>query len=147
MTGIWTRIEPLGIRLNNVTDNSLCRYKDDLYSILGWDTTIEIPIYSIYKINLSSGTYQMEEISIAKEDMAEWSFGYDCKDSMMYLFGGGSLAGYYNTLAELDLSQSVLQFKIVSEPMNVPTARRGHAMEAYDDKLYLFGGIDKYGNR
>jgi hypothetical protein len=26
--------------------------------------------------------------------------------------------------------------------MNILTARKGHAMEAYDDKLYIFGGVD-----
>ncbi len=40
--GIWTRIEPLGKRFNNVTDKSLCSYKDDLYYFIGWDTIVEI---------------------------------------------------------------------------------------------------------
>jgi hypothetical protein len=62
------------------------------------------------------------------------------------VFGGSSVYdGYFNNLSILDLSQQDLEFKVFNQAMNVPTARKGHAMEAYDDKLYIFGGVD--GNR
>ena len=61
----------------------------------------------------------------------------------MYLFGGSSVYdGYFNNLSILDLSQEDLKFEVLNKAMNVPTARRGHAMQAYDDKLYIFGGVD-----
>jgi hypothetical protein len=64
----------------------------------------------------------------------------------VYLFGGSNKAGYSNNLSLLDLSEKDLEFQILSRRINVPTARKGHAMEAYDDKLYIFGGVDGDGN-
>jgi hypothetical protein len=110
---------------------------------MGWDDNIEETSFFIYKIDLSYENYSAEQIPISNEGVAEWLFGYDCVNNRVYLFGGGSNAdGFFNSLSILDLSQSKLEFQLLNEDMNVPTARKGHAMEAYNDKIYIFGGVD-----
>lgn len=63
------------------------------------------------------------------------------------MFGGDSWAGFYNSLVTLDLDNITSQFNILSRTMETPSPRRGHAMEAYNDELYIFGGVDRYGDR
>jgi hypothetical protein len=37
---------------------------------------------------------------ISDKDIAEFTFGYDCKDNLVYLFGGSSVYdGYFNNLS------------------------------------------------
>lgn len=146
-TGFWIANELSGIKLNSISDNAICMNDGYLYSIAGWDRELKVPIYSIYKTNLSSETYEIQEISIEKVNIAEWSSGYVCKDNLMYVFGGGSLTGYYNNLSVLDLNQSLPKLTELSKQIKIPTARLGHGMEVYNDDLYIFGGLDKDGNR
>ncbi len=120
-----------------------CIYEDSLYLIMGLDIISYRQSTTIYKIDLSNEIYELQEISISKEGMAEYTSGYDCIDNQVYIFGGDSLYdGYFNNLSILDLSSQDLEFQIITKNMNVPTARRGHAMQAYNDKLYIFGGVD-----
>jgi hypothetical protein len=67
---------------------------------------------------------------------------------MVFVFGGETFGrGNYNSLSVLNLDHSKLEFQNLSDKLTVPTARRGHAMEVYNDKLYIFGGVDISGNR
>jgi hypothetical protein len=93
--------------------------------------------------DLSKDNYEAEEIPIYNKGVAEFLFGYDCVDNLVYLFGGGSNNdGYFNNLSIIDLSQNELKFQLFNTAIDVPTARRAHAVEAYNDKLYIFGGVD-----
>jgi hypothetical protein len=140
---VWTSRKPLGKEYTILIDYAQCIYNDALYLILGWDDNIGGASEKIYRIDLSSDKNEFEEILVSKEVIAEYTFGYDCKNNLGYLFGGGSdYNGYSNNFSVLDLSQQDLEFKVFNQAMNVPTARKGHAMEAYDDKLYIFGGVD-----
>jgi hypothetical protein len=115
---------------------------------MGWDDIIVNSSFYIYKIDLSNENYNTEEIPISNKGVAELLFGYDCVDNLIYLFGGGTnLDGFINSFSIIDLSQPKLEFQILSNPMDVPTGRRGHAMEAYNDILYIFGGVDSNGKR
>jgi hypothetical protein len=144
----WTQKAISGKRKTNLTDYTQCLYKDTLYMIMGWDILEELPSSSIFKINLSNENYEAKEIPITNKDIAEWTLGYKCRDSFVYLFGGGShMDGHFNSLSKLDLSQPELKFEILNTNMKVPTARQGHAMEVYNDKLYIFGGVDSNGER
>jgi N-acetylneuraminic acid mutarotase len=140
---IWTSRMPLGKEYTMLIAYAQCVYNDALYLILGWDDNIGGASEKIYRIDLSSDKNEFEEIFISNEGIADYTFGYDCKDNLVYLFGGSSVDyGYFNNLSILDLSQQDLEFKVFNKAMNVPTARKGHAMQAYDDKLYIFGGVD-----
>jgi hypothetical protein len=133
-TSSWTSIIPKGESDFDIYFHNQCIYEGSLYLIKGID---------IYKIDLSNHRYEVQEISIPKEGMAELSSGYDCVENQVYIFGGDSVSnGFFNTLSIIDLSSQNLEFQILTNNMNVPTARRGHAMEAYNDKLYIFGGVD-----
>jgi hypothetical protein len=140
---VWTSRKPLGKEYTILMDYAQCVYNDTLYLILGWDNYIPGSSEKIYRIDLSSDRNEFEEILVSKEGIAEYTFGYGCKNNLVYLFGGDSTYdGYSNNLSILDLSKQDLEFKVFNQAMNVPTARKGHAMQAYDDRLYIFGGVD-----
>jgi hypothetical protein len=139
----WTNRMPLGKEYTWLIDYAQCIYEGVLYLIMGWDDSINGASEKIFSIDLSNNSYGFEEIIISDKGIAEFTFGYDCKDNLVYLFGGSSVYnGYFNNISILDLSQKDFRFNLLNESINVPTARRGHAMEAYDDRLYIFGGVD-----
>ena len=139
----WTNLKDLGKESTKLIDYAQCIYGDVLYLIMGWSDSVGDASRKIYSINLSNYSYEFQEISVPNEGSAEFLFGYDYKYNLVYLFGGGSTDnGYFNNLSILDLSQLHYKFKILNEDMNTPTARKGHAMEAYNDKIYIFGGVD-----
>ena len=110
-----------------------CLYGDHLYVIEG-DTTV--------KMSLSNDDFNFEEIHISNEVKVNYEIAYTCIDNLVYIFGGDSMdKGYSNQLLLVDLSSQELEYVTKSGDMNVPTGRRAHAMEAYDDQLYIFGGV------
>jgi hypothetical protein len=144
----WTQKEMPGKIETNLTYYTQCLYKDTLYLIMGWDALENKGSYSIFKIDLSNENYEAQEIPVSNIDIAGWALGYKCKDNLVYLFGGGSLLdGYFNSLSILDLAKPELKFEILNTNMKVPKARQGHAMEVYDDKIYIFGGVDSNDKR
>ncbi len=144
----WTNKVSLSQRKTKLLDYSQCLYGGNLYLIMGWDNLLVSATHSILKINLSNENYEVHEVPISNKGVAEWTFGYTCVDNLVYQFGGGSTEeGYFNNLSILDLDKPKLEFQILNENMNVPRARRGHAMEIYDDKIYIFGGVDSNGGR
>lgn len=146
-TEIWSKIETSNQVIDTIVDSAQCFYKEKLYTFMGWDTITGDEIYSIYIMDLSNDKYEVKEVVIDLKYIAEDSFGYTCKQGFVYMFGGYTYDGFSNSLAILDLNQSNLKFEVLSKPISVPTPRRGHAMEVYDDKLYIFGGVDTDGNK
>lgn len=136
-TGQWIRIEFIGKQVESVQNNGLCIYKNTMYSVLGSFSSSS----SVYKIDLKSGNYELEDIYIDSDGMADSGFGYACKDNMIFIFGGSTYTGKHNNLAVLDFDKLPLKFTILSKQFKTPTARRGHAMELYNNKLYIYGGI------
>ena len=143
----WNKIVPSSKNLNAVTDNGMCIYNDSLYSVHGWDKVNSRAMKYIYKVNLIGEIYEVEQTVIEKEGVADWLFGFECKDNMMYIFSGGAESGNYNSLVMLDLDNLSTPLTQLSQNIETPTARRGHAMEVYNDKLYIFGGIDNNGQK
>lgn len=142
-TGIWISIQPLGKQIGLTVNYGLCIYQDYLYSVLGsWTSS-----HSIYRINLISGNYELEELIIDKSGLGDSGYGYDCTDNMMYLFGGTDGTGQFNTLSSLDFDRFPLKFNILSINMNTPTPRSNHAIEVYDNNLYIYGGITNGGSQ
>jgi hypothetical protein len=143
----WSKIETANEVIDRVRDSAQCFYKEKLYSILGRDSITGNKISSIYIMDLSNDEYELKELVIDLQYIAEDTFGYTCKHGILYMFGGYTTSGDLNSLAILDLNQPNLKFELLSKPINVPTSRRGHAMEVYDDQLYIFGGVDGLGNK
>jgi hypothetical protein len=147
-TNVWTREKSSENQDIHLIDYIQCVYNDNLYLILGWELASYTSSNQVYKIDLSSERYELVKISILTEGIPEDMFGYDCADNLLFQFGGGTTTdGEFNNLSVLDLSFQDLEFENLSEHSKVPTARKGHAMEAYDDKLYIFGGVDSKRNR
>jgi hypothetical protein len=141
---VWSTRMPLGKEYTILFDYAQCIYDGALYLIFGWDDNIVGASDKIYRIDLSSDRNEFEEIFISIEGIAKLTFGYGCNNNLVYLFGGNSVYdGYFNNFSVLDLSQKELELKFFNKAMNVPTARKGHVMEVYDDKLYIFGGVDQ----
>lgn len=147
----WNRFELSGKKLSPINSYGLCIYKDSLYSVFGWDIEVSKDESSIYKVDLKTGNYQVEEIEIDKDGIGSWSYGYDCNDNIMYMFGGASmneiLTEYFNSLVVYDLDNPTAPITNLSPNMKLPTPRRGHAMEVYNDELYILGGINGSGNK
>jgi hypothetical protein len=142
-SNLWTQSISSGMSNVVLEDYPQCIYEGSLYLVLGWDDVIKGGSNKIYKIDLSDKDFKGEQITIPYEGIAESLFGYSCKGNLLYLFGGNSdFYGYSNNLAILDLSRPELEFKILSKVLNIPSARKAHAMEAYNNKLYIFGGMD-----
>jgi hypothetical protein len=72
--------------------------------------------------------------------------GYLCKDNLIYILGGAYLQGNLNSLAVIDLNIRELRVSPLSKNHSIPIERGGHAMEVYNDELYLVGGKDTQGN-
>jgi hypothetical protein len=140
---LWTEADTSGDYDTLLTDYAQCIYDDSIYLILGWDDVKGEPSQTIYRIDLLDEEYLFEEIPIEYEDAVDSLMGFACNDTLAYIFGGSKeIDGFSNNLSILDLSQEDMEFEILSDLFIVPTARRGHAMEVYDDKLYIFGGVD-----
>jgi N-acetylneuraminic acid mutarotase len=143
----WSKIETSNEVLDSIILSAQCFYKQRLYNFMGWDYLTGYQISSMYMMDLSNDKYEVKELLINLQYLALNSFGYTCINGILYLFGGFTENGYSNSLAVLDLSQSNLKLEILSEDMNVPTPRLGHAMEVYNDQLYIFGGADADSNK
>jgi hypothetical protein len=136
----WNIIKTSGTEVNNTENNGICIYNDSLYSLSGYHPKINSRVDSIFKINLKSGLYEVEEITISHRDKGDGSFGYGCMHNNMYMFGGYSTQGDRNTLLSINLDETQPNLTLLSKHFIKPAARHGHAMDIYDDKLYIYGG-------
>jgi hypothetical protein len=62
------------------------------------------------------------------------------------MFGGATSYGPSNSLGILNIDNMPLQYNKLSKYMAVPAHILGHAMGIYDDELYIFRGVDNYGD-
>jgi N-acetylneuraminic acid mutarotase len=95
-------------------------------------------------LNLNSEHKKWEILEVGYLD-SQTAFGYICNGSKIYIFGGLSFSGHTNQLVELNLESSG-EITVLSESIRIPTPRYGHGMIVYDEKLLIFGGVDKYEN-
>lgn len=145
-TATWTSEQISDINKKVVTGHGLCAYEDNLYMINGYNSSTELFYKEITRLNLDKNTKQSEIFYQFDIKMPQGAFGYVCSGSTVYIYNGLSEDGYRNDLISIDLMQSDPKITILSASMKVPTARYGHAMEVYNNKLYIFGGVDSYGN-
>ena len=126
-----------------IADGGLCIYGDYIYSIFGGDENACIK--SIFRVNLKSGDPNIEEMPIT--DFEGWTFGYKCRENMMYFYAGDSWDGFQNGIFSYDLGKFDNRITELSKYVNTPPARKGHNMEAFENKLYIFGGVNAAGKR
>jgi N-acetylneuraminic acid mutarotase len=124
----------------------MCVYEESLFLINGYNPRIGDFTNKIYRINLESEDQIWENIYIEESNQPAGNSGYFCDKDKLYLFGGVHSGGVTNHLLNISLSSSKKNVVELSKKMITPIARYGHGMVAYDDKLYIFGGIDKEGN-
>jgi N-acetylneuraminic acid mutarotase len=142
----WAVVDISGPGLDYIQGNGQCVYKDILYSIQGYHTYSGKRLKEIYSVNLKDDKKVWEEIQFSQPYEDRAAFGYICKGSTVYIFGGYDGKENTNKLIKIQLSTYELNFNSLSESLTVPTARYGHAMEVYDEKLYILGGKDVKGN-
>jgi hypothetical protein len=143
----WSKIETSHEVIDGVIDSAQCFYEQKLYTVKGWDDINGIYNSYMYVMDLSNDEYEMSKLVIDLDSIASAGYGHICNQGILYIFGGYTDYGYSNSLAILDFNLSNLKLELLSKDMNVPTPRLGHAMQVYDDKLYIFGGVDGEGDR
>jgi hypothetical protein len=132
--------------ITDIYDGGLCVYGDYIYSTFGVDDNGDV-IKAILRINLKSGDFLIEEMPITDFEGPGWTFGYSCRDNIMYFFAGDSSDGFKNYILSYDLGKFDNRLTKLSSYVNTPPARRGHIMEVFDNKLYIFGGVNGAGKR
>ncbi len=132
----WSFIDIKGSNYHFI--NSVCAYEDSLY-IYKFDSTL--------RLNLHSKELKLEVLDIDLYGSSQGNYGYVCNENLVYIFGGYDQDDSMNGVWSMDLALLELKFENLSKNMQVPTARSGHAMEVYNDKLYIVGGTDKHGQK
>jgi N-acetylneuraminic acid mutarotase len=140
----WSKLDIKGKQEDASLVYGFCSYENSLYVVNGFDRHANLGHKFINRLNLEN--LEWEKYNVEEEDMAFGGFGYVCDGSMVYLFAGFTSDITINNLWSIDLSAQKLEWNLLGKRTNVPTARSGHAMQVYDDKLFILGGRDKYGN-
>jgi N-acetylneuraminic acid mutarotase len=146
-TKVWSVTEVSGEGPKYIAGGGMCTYKESLYIINGYDEVSELFTSRIYRLNLDGEDKQFEFVGSTDENSPKAAFGFACRENMVYLFAGQHANGYTNRLMTIDLDRPESSNTVLSSSITVPTARYGHGMTVYDEKLYIFGGVDKYGNK
>lgn len=141
---IWSTLDIKGTQENASLVYGFCAYENSLYVINGFDRQKVLGYKFINRLDLE--ILEWDKYDVKEDDMAYGAFGYVCDGSMVYLFGGFTSNVTFNNLWSIDLSAQALKWNLLGKRIKVPTARSGHAMQVYDDKLFILGGKDKYGN-
>ncbi len=144
-TGVWTTIQISNSDITPAISCGFCLYKDTLYAVDGFVPTSFQPAGYIHKIHLKNGEYSVEEVSTNQGREGAGGFGFYCHENLMYIFGGHTMTSIRNSLVAVDLDTTDLKRIVISGEMRIPNSRSGHAMEVYDDKLYIYGGIKNDG--
>jgi N-acetylneuraminic acid mutarotase len=145
-SGFWKILETQG-QIQSPLSYGFCEYNDSLFVINGYDRFTASQFEHVSRLNIKGDNKEWVRYDTMKPDMAAASFGYVCEGSMVYIFGGFNNQDAHNDLWKMDLSAEQLEWIQLGRNIQIPTARSGHAMEVYDDKLYILGGVDKYGNK
>lgn len=143
----WSVNEVSGEGPKYIGGSGMCTYKESLYIINGYDEVSELFTSMIYRVNLDVDDKEWELVGSTDKDAPKAAFGFICRENTVYLFAGQNSNGYTNGLITIDLDRPESYNRVLSSSVTVPTARYGHGMTVYDDKLYIFGGVDKYGNK
>jgi N-acetylneuraminic acid mutarotase len=143
----WSILDKTGSGLDYIQAHGQCAYEESLYIIQGYNSYSGGLITQMYKVDIESNNKVSEPIEIFEFSNFNAAFGCICSGDTVYIFGGftGS-EGLTNKLFKMQLSSYELNFTELSKSMNTPIARYGHAMEVYDEKLYILGGKDIQGN-
>ena len=140
----WRTLDIKGKKENASLVYGFCTYENSLYVVNGFDRQKVLGYKAIKRLDLE--ILEWEKYDVGEDDIAFGGFGYVCDGSMVYLFAGFSIDLTFNNLWSLDLSAQKLKWNLLGKSTRVPTARSSHAMQVYDDKLFILGGRDKYGN-
>lgn len=147
-TGKWSIVEIPGERADPALGHGLCAYKDSLYVLFGFNPITSAHFEFINRLKVDDNEVQSwKAYEIGKNVMPLVAFGFVCSDNFIYLYGGLVKTRFTNELFRIDLSSPTLEWVSLSRKVNSPTARYAHAMEVYDDKLFILGGVDKNGNK
>ena len=137
-TSTWSILEISGDKIQRLNSHGICAYEESLYVLYGYDTNTENFSNQVSRIDLSREDKGWENLYDLSIDMFPGAFGYVCNQNIVYVYSGLSATGYRNELVMIDLKESEQRISVLSKSMNVPTARYGHAMSVYNEKLYIW---------
>jgi N-acetylneuraminic acid mutarotase len=139
----WSKVEVSNKAPIYTAGYGMCVYKEHAYVINGYDETAQKFENKINRINLDNHQKEWELFDTTDEYLPKAAFGFACNEDAVYLFAGQYIRGNYNILMKVSLEKSQSRSIVLSRPLTVPTARYGHAMTVYDEKLYILGGVGK----
>lgn len=118
---------------------STCTYSDIIYLVDYKDEVV--------RIKLDSDILEAEKLEEENNPIFRHDYGYTCDGSYLYRFGGAYDDKSGNELWRIEFSSDKVKWENLSKNLKTPTARSGHIMEVYNEKLYILGGTDKYGHK
>lgn len=149
-TGKWDISEVSGEKPPPLLGHASFVYESYLYILLGNDMDGFESMTNVWRINLNSSnpTWEKIECKNLQPSVPRMNPSYIHHNDNLYVFGGYTYYGLRNDVLAMNLSilkskSSKLQWEILSEDMNVPPSRLGHAMVVHDEKLYIIGGKGK----
>ena len=133
-TSSWSKValdeKPVGRFLHGMVV-----YKDYLYLILGWSSTLAKDLGDIWRIYLP----ELKEWEFVLEsEYPRDGFAMVLNKDSLYLFFGYVVSDYSNEGIELNLSS--MQFKTISPHFLSPPPRKRHSLVRINSDLWLFGG-------
>jgi N-acetylneuraminic acid mutarotase len=150
---VWERTDIDSFIENAVVDFNSITYDKYIYLMPGVDHEHSEDIQDAFRLKieeLRDSVVRLEAAKMLKNQYihARSSYAKLMVNEILYIFGGLAYEGLLNELVKveickLNLANEALKFEILSKDIVMPAARREHAMEIYDEKLYIFGGAGK----
>lgn len=145
---VWKILDVKSNQPRSVVDNLSFGYNSYMYVMQGVDQDNCKTKESIFRIKMEGNEVETVYMEEDNQVSSRSATGRCIVGSSVYIFGGSTCEGLLNELITVDLcniylAQDNLQFEILSRNMVMPEARMEHAMDIYNDQLYIFGGKGK----
>lgn len=150
---VWERTDIGTIIENTVVDLNSVAYGEYIYIMPGVDHEHYEDTQDALRLkveDLRDGVIQLEAAKMHKNQYIPTRSNYArlMVNDAIYMFGGLAYEGLLNELVKVEfckdnLANEAMKFEILSKDIVMPAARREHAMEIYDERLYIFAGTGK----
>lgn len=145
----WTAFQILNAPLTRSLFG-VAEYNGFLYVLPGWNDFLQNDIGDIRRIDLKSTNSIWESLQVdeSTSELARFprdSYGLAVNGKLVYFTCGYTTYGLANDIIELDLSQTLMKFKRLTDSGKVPEARKDHSTHLVNTKVYVFGGEGQFG--
>jgi len=149
-TGKWNILEVIGEKPPPLFGHASFVYDSYLYILLGNEMEGFESMTNMWRIHLQQIHPTWEKINCKnlQPSVPRMNPSYIHHGNQLYVFGGYTYYGLRNDVLAMNLTvlrskYHKFKWEILSNDMNVPPARLGHAMVVHNEKLYIIGGKGK----